>query len=393
MLEQSMPAVALASSLAAIQPSRIRELADLAFGMEGVLKLHFGESNMPTPRLIRDALTQAVADGYTYYSENGGLPSLRAAIAGKYEELHQVTLDPQQEILVTQSGVQALNVTIRCTLNPGDEALVLTPNWPNGTEIIKLYGATPVEVPYLRAGDRFTPDFAALEAAVTPRTRMLLYTSPSNPLGWVATPDEQQALLDFARRHGLWLLADEVYERLYYEGTVAPSILRLCSRDDAVIVVQSFSKSYCMTGWRLGWVVARQDLTRKATQLNEFIISHASSMIQKAGEVALRQGEDEVATLLEQLHERRAFAASAMTSVSRISLPKPEGAFYLFPKIEGMTDSFDFCVRLLKAEKVALAPGSAFGAGGEGSVRLCFASDMSVLEPALERFCRFVEGL
>jgi aspartate/methionine/tyrosine aminotransferase len=391
MVDQSAPSIAIASSLAAIQPSRIRELADVAFGMEGVLRLHFGESNLPTPRLIQDALAKAVAEGYTYYSENAGLPSLRAAIAEKYQQLHSVAIDPQQEIVVTASGVQALNLSTRCTINPGDEALILTPNWPNGREIVRLYGATPVEVPYARVGNRFTPDIDALEAAISPRTRLLLYTSPSNPLGWVATQDEQQALLEFARRHGLWLLADEVYERLYYEGEVAPSILRLCSRDEAVIAVQSFSKSYCMTGWRLGWMVARRDLIQKATQLNEFIVSHAASMIQKAGETALRQGEDEVAALLEQLHERRAFAASAMASVARIQLPKPEGAFYLFPCIEGVEDSFEFCMQLLKQEKVALAPGSAFGAGGEGSVRLCFASDMSVLEPALERFCRFAE--
>ncbi len=391
MTVQSSPPIALASSLASIQASRIRELADMAFGMEGVLKLHFGESNLPTPKLIRDALVQALADGYTYYSENGGLPTLRQAIADKYHGLHQVTLDPSGEILVTASGVQALNVAIRCTLNPGDEAIILTPNWPNGTEIVKLYGATPVEIPYRYDGTRFTLDLKAMEAAVSPRTRLLLYTSPSNPLGWVATEAEQQALLDFARRHGLWLLADEVYERLYYEGPVAPSILRLCTRDDAVIVVQSFSKAYCMTGWRLGWVVARADLAHKATQLNEFIISHAASMVQRAGELALRQGEDEVAAQLEQLHERRAFAATALGSVARISLPRPEGAFYLFPCIEGLDSSFDFCAALLRERKVAVAPGSAFGAGGEGSVRLCFASDLSVLEPALERFCRFVE--
>jgi aspartate/methionine/tyrosine aminotransferase len=390
MIDQHAPSIAIASTLAAIQPSRIRELADVAFGMEGVLRLHFGESNLPTPRLIQEALAQAVADGFTYYSENAGLPSLRAAIADKYQALHRVAVDPRKEIVVTQSGVQALNLSIRCALNPGDEALILTPNWPNGREIVRLYGATPVEVPYARAGDRFTPDFEALEAAVTPATRLLLYTSPSNPLGWVATQAEQQALLNFAQRHGLWLLADEVYERLYYEGDVAPSILRLCNRDDAVMVVQSFSKSYCMTGWRLGWLLSRQDLIAKATQLNEFIVSHAASMIQKAGEVALHQGEDEVAALLEQLHERRAFAVSALSSVARVELPKPEGAFYLFPRIEGMSDSFDFCLQLLKAEKVALAPGSAFGTGGEGSVRLCFASDMSVLEPALERIGRFV---
>ncbi len=394
------PAIPLAASLAQITPSRIREVADYAFGMEGVLKLHFGESNLPTPQFIKDALAQAVAEGHTYYSENGGLPALRAALGEKYAELHGVSLEPQQEILITASGVQALNVSIRCTLDPGDEALVLTPNWPNGAEIVRLYGATPVEVPYAYDGVRYTPDFDALEAAVTPRTKLLLYTSPSNPLGWVANQAEQQALLDFARRHGLWLLADEVYERLHYAdvhhtvmhnaGRVAPSILRLCTRDDAVIVVQSFSKAYCMTGWRLGWVVARRDLVRKATQLNEFIISHAATMVQRAGLVALQQGEDAVAAQVEQLHENMAFCAAALQSVPQITLPKPEGAFYLFPRIEGLDDSFDFALRLLRETKVAVAPGVAFGAGGEGSVRLCFASDMSVLEPAMERFCRFV---
>jgi aspartate/methionine/tyrosine aminotransferase len=388
---EATSAVPLASSLARITPSRIRELADVAFGMEGVLRLQFGESNLPTPQFIKDALAQAVADGYTYYSENGGLPSLRGALAEKYAALHAVTLDPAGEIMVTASGVQALNVAIRCTLNPGDEALVLTPNWPNGTEIVKLYGATPVEIPYAYDGVRFRPDLIAMEAAISPRTKLLIYTSPSNPLGWVASITEQQALLDFARRHNLWLLADEVYERLYYEGAVAPSILRLCTRDDAVIVAQSFSKSYCMTGWRLGWLVSRRDLVRKATQLNEFIVSHAPSMIQRAGEVALRRGEDEIAALVEGLHERMAFCANALSSVKRISLPKPQGAFYLYPRIAGLVDSFAFALALLQETKVAVAPGSAFGAGGEGGVRICFASEMSVLEPALERFSRFVE--
>lgn len=391
MTDLSSPRIDFASSLNIIQPSRIRELADLAFGMEGVYKLHFGESNLPTPQVIQDALVQALADGYTYYTENGGLPSLRQAIAEKIQELHGVEIDPAREIVVTQSGLQALNLMIRCTINPGDEALILTPNWPNGREIVKLYGATPVEVPYRMEGERFTLDLAAMEAAITPRTRMLLVTSPSNPLGWVATEAEQQTLLEFTRRHKLWLVADEVYERLYYGGPVAPSILRLCRRDDAVMVVNSFSKTYCMTGWRLGWAVARADVIHKATQLNEFIISHASSMIQKAGEVALRQGEEDLAILRGQLEENRAFAAAALTSVKRISLPEPEGAFYLFPRVEGIGDPFDFCVALLRETKVAVAPGSAFGPGGESSVRLCFASDKSVLEPAIERFCRFVE--
>ena len=385
------PQVTIAPSLQQIKSSRIRDIADVAFGMAGVLRLQFGEANLPTPAYITAAATQALADGYTFYSENAGLPSLRAAIADKVAELHNVVLDPASEIVVSSSGVQALNLAIRCTIDPGDEALVLSPNWPNGSEIVRLYNATPVEVPLIRAGERFVIDFAALSAALTPRTRLLLYTSPSNPLGWVATVAEQQQLLDFCRQHGLWLMADEVYERIYYHGTVSPSILRLARRDDAVIVAQSFSKAYCMTGWRLGWIVARRDQVKKATPLNEYIISHAPTFIQKAGEVALRQGEDEIAARAELFHERMSFCYNALKGVKGVTLPKPEGAFYLFPQIAGLQDSVEFALRLLREQKVAVAPGVAFGNGGEGSIRLCTASDFSVLEPAMQRLVQFIE--
>jgi aspartate/methionine/tyrosine aminotransferase len=386
-----MSTVTVAPGLNQIQPSRIRELANVAFTMEGVYKLQFGESNMPTPQYIKDAATQAINDGWTFYSENAGLPALRESIARKYADLHNVAIDPMREIVVTASGVQALNLTIRCTLDPGDEALILSPNWPNGTEIVRMFGATPREIPFVLRHNRFAIDFAALEAALTPKTRLLLYTSPSNPLGWVATAEEQQQLLDFARRHGLWLLADEVYERIYYGGTAAPSILRLCTRDDAVIVAQSFSKSYCMTGWRLGWAVGRADLIGKAGPLNEFIVSHAATFIQRAALAALDQGEDEIAARAELFHERMSFCYNALAATKGVTVPKPEGAFYLFPRVDGITDSFAFCLALLKETKVAVAPGVAFGAGGEGALRVCTASDLSILEPAMERLCRFIE--
>jgi hypothetical protein len=386
-----MTTISVAPGLNQIQPSRIRELANVAFTMEGVYKLQFGESNMPTPQYIKDAATQAINDGWTFYSENAGLPALRESIARKYADLHNVAIDPMREIVVTASGVQALNLTIRCTLDPGDEALILSPNWPNGTEIVRMFGATPREIPFVLRNNRFAIDFAALEAALTPKTRLLLYTSPSNPLGWVATAEEQQQLLDFARRHGLWLLADEVYERIYYGGTAAPSILRLCTRDDAVIVAQSFSKSYCMTGWRLGWAVGRADLIGKAGPLNEFIVSHAATFIQRAALAALDQGEDEIAARAELFHERMSFCYNALAATKGVTVPKPEGAFYLFPRVDGITDSFAFCLALLKETKVAVAPGVAFGAGGEGALRVCTASDLSILEPAMERLCRFIE--
>ncbi len=385
-----MPHISLASSVLEVPPSRIRELANLAFRMDGVLKLYFGESNLPTPQYIKDAAARALQEGFTFYTHNAGIPSLRQAIAEKYSELHGVELDPMAEVVVTASGVQALNVAIRCILDPGDEALLLTPAWPNASAIVRLCSARPQEVPLVLHGHRYEIDFSALEARCGAKTRLLIYTSPSNPLGWVATEEDQTRLLAFCRQHALWLLADEVYERLYYAGRVAPSILKKCGRDDGVIVAHSFSKSYCMTGWRLGWLVARRDLASKATEMNEFIISHAPSMVQRAGETALREGEGEVRRMVDRLKQNLDFCRQALTTMKGVTLPETEGAFYLFPKIEGLIDSFDFCKRLLIETRVGLAPGVAFGRGGEGSVRLCYAADRSVLEPAMERLARFL---
>ena len=385
----------VAPSAQRIPHSRIRELADIAMTMDGVLKLYFGESNLPTPDYIKRAAQKAMADGFTFYTENAGLPSLRKALARYYQELHAVDLDPAADIVVTASGVQALNVGIRCVLDPGDEALVLTPAWPNGAANVAMANAKPVEIPHVLVGDRYQIDFPSLEAAVTPRTRMLLYTSPSNPLGWVATLEDQRKLLDFARRHNLWLMADEVYERLNFTGpkpnSPAPSILKLATREDAVIVVQSFSKTYCMTGWRLGWMVARRDLVARATQLNEFIVSHANSFVQRAAETALLWGETILCEMLVRLKENRDFCLAALQKMPGVTVPKPDGAFYLFPKIAGVTDSFDFCKRLLMDTKVGLAPGVAFGAGGEGSVRLCYAAEQPILQDAMARLSLFLK--
>ncbi len=381
----------LAPSVMTIAQSRIRELADIAMSMSGVLRLYFGESNLQTPRYIKEAAIRALEEGYTFYTANAGLPSLRRAIADKYDEIHGVQLDPARQIVVTASGVQALNLSIRCILDPGDEAIVLTPAWPNGAANVAMCGAKAVMIPHPFKGSRFEIDFEAIEAAVSPRTRMLIYTSPSNPLGWVATRADQERLLALSRRHKLWLLADEVYDRLYYEGPVAPSILRQANPQDGVVVVQSFSKSYCMTGWRLGWLISRPDLTEKATQLNEFIVSHAPSMAQKAAETALRDGEEELKEMVERLKDNRDLVRGALLQMPGVTTAQAEGAFYLFPRIEGVADSFEFCRALLLEEKVGLAPGAAFGPGGEGSVRICFAADCSVLDPALERLGAFLK--
>jgi aspartate/methionine/tyrosine aminotransferase len=311
---------------------------------------------------------------------------------------------------VTASGVQALSVGLRCMVDPGDEALVLTPSWPNGPSIIQMSHGVVKEVPQPLVGDRYVIDFDALERAVTPRTRLLLYTSPSNPLGWVATEQDQEKLLEFTRRHSLWLMADEVYERLYYPAltnagaaekgkaagskslTPAPSILQKCTRDDAVVAIQSLSKSHCMTGWRIGWLVGRKDLVERASQLNELIISCASGFGQRAGETALLWGEDILRQMVCRLRENRDYCMSVLSKVSGLTVPVPDGAFYLFVKVDGMADSFAFCKQLLMETKVGLAPGIAFGAGGEGNVRICYASDRPILEEAMARVKLFLES-
>jgi len=362
--------------------------------MDDVLRLYFGESNLPTPRFIVEAAARALDEGYTFYSENAGLPALRRAIASQYERLHRVELDPEREIVVTASGVQALHLAIRSVLDPGDQALILSPAWPNAASIVALSHAVPLDVPLPLAGGRYRIDFAALEAAIGPRTRLIVLTSPSNPLGWVADLDEQRRLLELCRERGLWLLADEVYERVYYGGSTpgepAPSILRLCDRDDAVHVVQSFSKSYCMTGWRVGWLVTRSDLGPKLAELNEFFVSHAATFAQVAARTALLEGEDELRRMVEDLRAKRDFCVAALREMPGVVVPEPAGAFYVFPRIEGLEDSVAFCRRLLLEQRVGLAPGSAFGAGGEGSVRIAYAAERSVLGPALERLERFL---
>ena len=374
--------------------SRIRELAEEAMKMEGVVKLYFGESNIATPDFIKQAACQALEEGYTFYSENAGLPGLRRDLAASYHRLQGVDLDPDTEIVITASGVQALNLAIRCAIDPGDEAILLTPAWPNATSTVLMDCGNPHEVRLQFQSGRYRVDFQALEEAVTPRTRLLVYTSPSNPLGWVATEKEQEGLLDFARRHDLWVLADEVYDRIYYRtpelGEPAPSILRKATREDAVMVAQSFSKTYCMTGWRVGWIVARRDVGRKAAQLNEFIVSHAASFTQRAAQAALAQGEEEVKRMLGRYKENRDFCLRMLSEIPGVSVPSPDGAFYLFPKIEGLKDSFEFCRRLLHETRVGIAPGVAFGAGGEGSVRICYAADRSILKEGMEKFVGFV---
>ncbi|MCB0184657.1 MAG: aminotransferase class I/II-fold pyridoxal phosphate-dependent enzyme [Caldilineaceae bacterium] len=377
-----------------VEPFYVMELAKAAAdmarqasaGSRPMIYLNIGEPDFTAPPLVQAAAERAIREGRTQYTPATGLPALREAISGWYASHFGLSIDPAR-IVVTAGASAALQLACLALIEAGDEVLMPDPSYPCNRQFVQAAEGRPVLIPS-GPEERYQLSAEHVWTAWGPSTRGVLLASPSNPTGTSIARDELERIARFVREKGGVTLVDEIYLGLSYEEQFGHTALAIA---DDIISINSFSKYFNMTGWRLGWIVARRDLVQKATQLNEFIVSHAASMIQKAGEVALRQGEDEVAALLEQLQERRDFAAGAMASVARINLPKPEGAFYLFPQIDGVEDSFAFCLQLLKTERVSLAPGSAFGAGGEGSVRLCFASDMSVLEPALERFCRFVE--
>jgi aspartate/methionine/tyrosine aminotransferase len=253
-----------------------------------------------------------------------------------------------------------------------------------------MAGGRPRPVPLTLEGHRFRLDLDRVRAAIDPATRLVVVSSPSNPTGWLMTDGEQRALYDLAEHHDLVILADDVYERLVYDGPIAPSFARVAQNSERLIVVNSFSKTYNMTGWRLGWAQGSERTIRLMYKAAEFMTSNPAAMVQQAGIVALRDGESYVGELRDHYAKRRMQAMNALAAVPGVSVPEPQGAFYAFPQIDGLTGSTAFTADLLRRTGVALAPGVAFGADGEGPVRLCFAATEQTLATALERFREFM---
>jgi aspartate aminotransferase len=374
------------SAAASIGASRIREIAVLADRTPGTLRLFYGEDTLPTPDFIKAAAHRALDANLTYYTPNAGFPSLREAIAGQVADLHGVELDAGTEIVVTASGMVALLLACQATIGPGDSALVVTPLWPNVAAAVRLTGATAVEAPLAFSASGFALDFDRLEAAVRPDTRLLALASPGNPTGWTAAADDWSRLLAFCEQHDLWMLADGVYERLVDGRRVAPSPLTIAGGRARTIVAQSFSKAYRMTGWRVGYAVAPPEAARAMTRLQEFVVSHAPGVAQEAARVAIVEGEPFVREIQARYSRHRAIAVERLLSIPGVTVPEPEGAFYAFPRLEGLDDSLALCEWLVREWKVGFAPGSAFGAGGEGHIRICFAVDEATLREALDRF-------
>ena len=375
-----------------VRESPMVQIATIAESMPGSLKLCYGESDMATPEFICRAAADAMRAGHTFYTHTAGYPELREAIAAKVSALHGVSYSPR-EIMSTVGATAAIFTAVRACVGPGDNAVVITPTYAIFSNAVIMTGGEARAVPLRRDGVRFRLDLDAVGRAIDSRTRMLIVNSPSNPTGWVIAVEEQKALIELADRHDLIVLADEVYERLVYDaGPIAPSFARLTGGKRRVIVVNSFSKAYNMTGWRLGWAQADETTIQEMYKAAEFITSNPASMVQQAGIVALRDGESYLAELRAHYAARRSQVKDALTAMPRISLIEPQGAFYAFFAVDGVADSTAFTARLVRDTGLALTPGVAFGDAGEGYVRLCFAASEPTVTAALQRLRAFLSS-
>ena len=378
-----------------VAESPMVQIATIAESMPGSLKLCYGESDLPTPRFICDAMTEAALAGHTFYTHTAGTRELRQAIADKVFELHRVRYDIA-EIMATVGGTLAIYTAIRTFVGRGDNAVIVSPAYAIFSNAVIMAGGEPRPASLALHGKRFVLDLDRVRAAIDPNTRMLIVNSPSNPTGWVISADEQRALVEIAERHDLVILADEVYERLVYDDEpqgalrVAPSFARVEIDRDRLIVINSFSKNYNMTGWRLGWAQASARTIKTMYKAAEFITSNPAAMVQQAGIVALRDGESWIAQLRDHYARRRAQVKTALESIPGVTLPDPQGAFYAFPRFSFITDSAAFTAELVRDTGVALAPGVGFGTDGEGYIRVCFASSEATVSEALARLQTFV---
>jgi len=370
--------------------SRIREVANAAMGVEGVIALWFGEPDLPTPDFIRQAAVESLARGETFYTPNRGIPELRRALSDYQSRLHGRPIDVDR-ITVTASGMAGVNLIQQVLTDPGDNVVVTAPVWPNLVETVRLMGGEPrlVGLRFGNAGWRL--DLDELFAKVDGRTRALLINSPSNPTGWMLEPAEQRAVLEFARARGLWVVSDEVYVRLAYDRPRAPSFLDLAEPDDRVVAINSFSKSWTMTGWRLGWLTAPPALGPVLEKVIEYHHSCAVHFVQAAGVVAVSEGEALIGGTVERYRRARDLTVGRLQRLPRVQVARPEGAFYAFFRVDGLADSLEACKRIVREARVGLAPGIAFGPEGEGWIRLCFAQSEARLEEALDRLQPYLE--
>ncbi|GAB4477232.1 MAG: pyridoxal phosphate-dependent aminotransferase [Burkholderiaceae bacterium] len=379
----------LRTSLDSLPASRIREVANAALGRDDIVKFWFGEGDLPTPDFIRAAAKAALDAGETFYNHNLGIAELRQAIADYASKLHGVRIESDR-VAVTSAGVNALSLIAQALLDPGDRVAIVTPVWPNLTSIPRIMGAEVVRVPLDCRAGVWSLDLQKLVDAASPGTRAVLVNSPNNPTGWTMSQADWNALLAHCRKHGIWLVADDAYERLVYTGEPhAPGVLAQIDDGERFISANTFSKSWTMTGWRLGWLIAPRRFVADFGKLVEFNTSCAPPFVQRAGIVAIRDGEPLVRDTVARLRRARDLLVQRLRALPGVEAAAPPGAMYLFFRIPGRSDdSLAFAKDLVTRSGLGLAPGIAFGAEGEGYLRWCFAASEALIEQGVERLAR-----
>jgi aspartate aminotransferase len=370
--------------LTLIPSSRIVEVACLAFETPDVDFLCFGESDQPSPNSALDAAIGALRDEHTRYPDVRGLPALRAALSSYLSRLHAKPV-AESRIQVTASGMAAISVAMTAILRAGHRVVLHSPAWPNIASAARLRGALVEQIDLdVQEDGGFGLNLDKLDAMME-GTRAFVLNTPGNPTGWTASETELRAIREIANRHGAWIISDEVYSRLVYDGhAAAPSMLDIAEADDRIIICNSFSKTWKMTGWRLGWMVVPEAASEAIVDIVEAVHSGVAPFTQRAGVAAIADTES-VEAFRAYCATGRDLASQALAGLNGIRYQPPDGAFYAFLAVEGLDDSLDLAKKLVTRHGVAVAPGVAFGSAGEGWLRVCFAQSATLMERAMQR--------
>ena len=365
-----------------LESSPIRNIANSAIDNKDVIPLWFGETDIVTPKFISDSMKVALDEGHTFYTTNHGVPELVESISQYSSHLHNKII-LKNRIMITAAGMNALMIAAEAIVNPNDKIICVTPVWPNFMRCVQIMGGQIIEIPLLLSEreNKWQLNLEEIEKNISD-VKGIYINSPNNPTGWMMEKKEQEKILEICRKNKKWIIADEVYERIVYNRKVAPSFLDIASEKDLLIVVNSFSKSWAMTGWRLGWITIPENTLNLFEKLNEFNIASPAAPVQHAGITAIKEGENFILNMMSKLSNARNIAINNLTSFSLVELPYPNAAFYAFFRVKGVKDSELFCKETLKQTGVGLAPGTAFGKDTNNWLRICYAKSPDLLEEA-----------
>ncbi len=373
--------------------SGIVEVVNYARGRDGLIPLWVGEGDRVTPDFINRAAIRSLDNGETFYTWQRGIPALRQALADYYAR-HFATTLPAEHFYVVGSGMQAIQLGLQAITSPGDDVVYLSPAWPNFAAAAELAGARALACELTYSAGRWQLDLDRVRAAITPKTKVLFVNTPSNPTGWTATREDLAALLGLAREHGLWIMADEIYARYYYgKSARAASFLDVIDPGDRILFVNSFSKNWSMTGWRVGWIVAPPELGQVIENLVQYSTSGVAQFIQQGAVAALDERDADVDENIAKARRSRDIHCEALTATNRVETLKPDGALYAFLRIDGLADTRQAAIDIVDKTGVGLAPGTAFGAGGSSFMRACFLRDPALIEEAAGRLQDYIRKL